>query len=162
MAIRDLVPWTRQSETVPSLFRSDTNPIASFRREVDRLFDDMFRSPSLDFGRSMTNWPSIEVNETDQEMRVMAEIPGMDEKDIELTLDNGMLALRGERKSEKQEGGYSERYYGRFERRIALPSYVDEEKAKAEFHDGLLTVTLPKAPDAEKAHRIPINAETRH
>jgi HSP20 family protein len=162
MAMRDLIPWTRQSETVPSTFRPEANPIASFRREVDRLFDDMFRRPSLDFGQGMTNWPTIEVNETDQEVRVMAEIPGMDEKDIELTLDNGMLSVRGERKSEKKEGGYSERYYGRFERRIALPPYVNEDKAKADFHNGLLTVTLPKAPDAEKAHRIPINAETRH
>ena len=162
MAMRDLIPWSRTSETTPALFSPDLNPIASFRREVDRLFDDMFQAPAMGLGRGLTNWPSIEVKESDKEVRFTAEIPGMDEKDIELLLDNGMLTVRGERKSEKEERGYSERYYGRFERRIALPSYVDDEKAKAEFHNGLLTVTLPKAPGAEKAHRIPINAATRH
>lgn len=162
MAMRNLIPWNRHSETTPALFQSDMNPIASFRREVDRLFDDMFQTPAFGFGRGMTNWPSIEVTEKDNEVRVTAEIPGMSEKDVEVMLDNGTLTVRGERKSEKEERGYSERYYGRFERRVALPSYVDEEKAKAEFHNGLLTVTLPKAPDAEKAHRIPINADTRH
>ena len=166
MAMRDLIPWSRQQSMAPSLFRErEFAPLTSFHREIDRLFDDFFRSPTLgNFAGTggMTSWPSVEVKETDREVLVTAEVPGMKEKDIELLLDNGMLTIRGDRKGEKDEQGYSERWYGRFERRLALPSAIDEEHCKAEFHDGLLTVTLPKSEEAESKRRIPINADTRH
>jgi len=163
MAMRDLIPWSRQQSSAPALWRDpDMGPVASLRREMDRLFDDMFRTPALSFVGGSGNWPSIEVNEDDKEVRVTAEIPGMSDKDVELLLDNGMLTIRGERKGEKEERGYSERWYGRFERRIALPADVDEEQCKADFRDGLLTVTLPKSEQARNARRIPINGGTRH
>ena len=75
-----------------------------------------------------------------------------------------MLTIRGEKKSETEDEdrGYSERYYGRFERRIALPSNADEKGASATFRDGVLTVTLPKSAEAERGRRIPINGETKH
>ncbi len=165
MAMRDLIPWGRQENRAPALFREEErSPFMSLRRDVDRLFDDFFRTPlpGLGFGRSAMSWPSLEVQETDKEFRVTAEVPGLDEKDVELLLEDGVLTLRGEKKSETEERGYSERFYGRFERRIALPAGVDEEKAKADFRDGVLTVTLPRNPDAERGRRIPINAGTRH
>ena len=167
MAMRDLIPWGRQEPRAPTLFRDESrDPFWSFRREMDRLVDDTFRGLGLatpSFGRAMS-WPSLEVSETDAEVRVTAEVPGLSEKDIELAVEDGVLTLRGERKSEGQdkERGYSERFYGRFERRIALPSGVDEEKASARFENGVLTVTMPKAPEMERARRIPINADTRH
>ena len=166
MAMRDLIPWGRQQSTAPALWRdNDFSPLASLRREMDRLFDDMFRSPALSgfggFGAT-TSWPTLDVKDNDREVIVTAEVPGMNEKDVELLLDNGMLTIRGEKKGEKDERGYSERWYGRFERQIPLPSSVDEEHCKAEFHDGLLTVTLPKVEGAESRKRIPINTETRH
>jgi HSP20 family protein len=88
----------------------------------------------------------------------------MSEKDVELLMEDGVLTLRGEKKSqnEDKERGYSERMYGRFERRIALPHGVQEEGANASFRDGVLTVTLPKSAEAQKGRRIPINAETHH
>jgi HSP20 family protein len=143
---------------------AERSPLGSFRREIDRLFDDMFRSPVLGFGGGLGTggWPQIEVKETDRELLVTAEVPGMNEKDVELLLDNGTLTLRGERKEEKDERGYSERWYGRFERRIPLPQYIDENGCSAEFRDGLLRVTLPKSPEAQNAKRIPINGQTRH
>jgi HSP20 family protein len=167
MAMRDLIPWGRQESRAPTLFREEErSPLLSLRREVDRLFEDFFRDPLPGFGlsRGLAAWPSVEVNERDDEVRVTAEVPGMSEKDVELLLEDGLLTIRGERKSESEDKdrGWSERYYGRFERRIALPSGVDEEKAKADFRDGVLTVTLPRSAEAERGRRIPINAGTRH
>ncbi|MFL6781632.1 MAG: Hsp20/alpha crystallin family protein [Sphingomicrobium sp.] len=165
--MRDLIPWGReQSRTPPALWGdTDWSPISSFRREMDRLFDDFFRTPA--FGGiasgAMTSWPSIDVKNSDTEVVVTAEVPGMTDQDVELFVDNGMLTIRGEKKGEKDERGYSERWYGRFERQIPLPVSVDEQNCRADFQNGLLTVHLPKSPEAEDSRKkIPINADTRH
>jgi HSP20 family protein len=139
-----------------------------FRREMDRIFDDLFRgTPSslgLGLGQSLAAWPNVELSESDGEIRITAEVPGLKENDVELLMEDGVLTIRGEKKSETQDKdrGYSERYYGRFERRIGLPSNVDEQGANATFRDGVLTVTLPKSAEAERGRRIPINGGTRH
>lgn len=166
MAMRDLIPWGRQENNAPAMFRDEErSPFLSLRREMDRLFDDFFRAPMLGsgFARSAT-WPTLEVKETDHEVRITAELPGMSEKDVELIVQDGLLTLSGEKKSEHEDKdrGWSERFYGRFERRIALPDGVDENACNANFRDGVLTVTLPKAEEARRSRRIPINAETRH
>ena len=166
MSMRDLIPWGRQESRAPAPYRDgDRNPFVSFRREMDRLFDDVFRdfgAPGL-FGRG-AGWPHIEVSSNEQEVRVSAELPGMREQDVELTIDDGTLCIRGEKTSETEdrERGYSERSFGRFERRIVLPDGVREEEANARFENGLLTVTLPRSPEAQNRRRIPINADTRH
>lgn len=166
MAVRDLIPWGRQNQTTaPALIgERDWSPLASFRREVDRLFDDMFRAPVVGGlgGGMVTSWPTIEVKDDDREVVITAEVPGMDQNDVELLVDNGMLTIRGEKKGERDERGYSERWYGRFERQIPLPSSVEEDKCTADFRDGLLTVHLPKSEERESRKRIPINAQTRH
>ena len=123
MAMRDLIPWGRQESMAPSLWREpEVSPLAGFHREIDRLFDDMFRTPV--FGRArgvgLTSWPSVEVKDLDKEVVVTAEVAGMTDKDVELLLDNGVLTIRGEKKGEKDERGYSERWYGRFERQMPL------------------------------------------
>jgi HSP20 family protein len=103
-------------------------------------------------------WPNIEVNESDKEVKVIAEVPGLEEKDVEVELADGTLAIRGEKKTETEdkERLFSERYYGRFERRIPVED-VEQDKAAASFKNGVLTVTLPKSPHAErKVKRIPI------
>jgi HSP20 family protein len=142
---------------------------------MNRLFDDMLSRfdpgmPSL-VGRTPgwagAGWPSVEVNATDNEVRVSAELPGMDEKDIEVLVDNDVLTIRGEKKSETEDKDrrFSERYYGRFERSLALPFEVDEEKAEASFKNGVLTVTIPKSATAkDTAKRIAVNAgsDTKH
>jgi HSP20 family protein len=166
MSVRDLIPWGRQtsSNQAPVPYReSEMTPFFGLRREIDRLFDDMFRMPTLAGVGTMT-WPSVEVSDSEREIRISAEIPGLSEKDVELTVHDGVLTLRGEKKSqtEDKDQGYSERWYGRFERRIGLPSGVEEEKAQASFRDGVLTVTLPKSAEATSGRRIPINAETKH
>ncbi len=164
MALRDLIPWSRDARSsVPSVFRSDEgDPFLTLHREMNRLFDDVFSrfgAPSV-FGRG--TWPSIEIVPSDKEVTVTAELPGMEEKDVEVLLDQDVLTIRGEKKAETEdrERRFSERYYGRFERVIPLPFEVDEDRAEASFKNGVLTVTLPRSPKAqEKAKRIPINGK---
>lgn len=168
MAIRDLIPWGRQdSASRPPVASqgSGESPLLTLHREVNRLFDDVFRgfdAPSL--GASRLSWPHVEVSETDSELRITAELPGMSEKDVDISVEDGVLTLRGERRSESSDkaSGYSERFYGRFERRIALPGDVDDAKAAASFKDGVLTIALPRSPEADRGRRIPIDTGTKH
>ncbi|MGK9233734.1 Hsp20/alpha crystallin family protein [Inquilinus limosus] len=157
--MRDLIPWARSRSAMP--YRDEDSPLLSLHREMNRLFDEAFRgfgSTSL-FGRG-TGWPSLELAETDKAVTVSAEIPGLDEKDVEVTLADGILTIRGEKKSEVEDKQrhFSERSYGRFERQIAIGHEVDEDKVEASFRNGVLTVTLPKTERAQsKARRIAIN-----
>ncbi|MER8954965.1 Hsp20/alpha crystallin family protein [Mesorhizobium sp. M0833] len=167
MAIRDLIPWGRENNQAPSLFRSgDRDPFLTLHREMNRLFDEAFRGfdtrlPSLGgFAAARAGWPSVEISDGEKEIRVTAEIPGMDEKDVEVLLDDGVLTLRGEKREETEDKDrqFSERFYGRFERRIPLGYEVDEDKVNAAFRNGVLSVTLPKTERAQaKAKRIAIN-----
>jgi len=166
MAMRDLIPWSRGREmTVPR--GEEFNPFMTLHREVNRLFDEVFRGFDLVpfgsgrfFDRAM-GWPNIEVSETDKDVKVTAELPGLDEKDVQVELANGVLAIKGEKRTETDDKDrlFSERYYGRFERRIPVED-VDEEKVSATFKNGVLTVTMPKAPQVQsKVKRIAINGK---
>jgi HSP20 family protein len=166
MSVRDLIPWGRgNGNQVPSLLRDpDRDPFLSLHREVNRLFDDVFRgfdSRLPTFGSSFgAGWPNIEVSDSEKELRISAELPGMDEKDVEVLLEDGVLTLRGEKHSETEDDRqFSERFYGRFERRIPLGYEVEEDKVNASFKNGVLSVTLPKTEKAQRnAKRIAINA----
>lgn len=165
MNMRNLIPWSRQDDRLPAIMRdNNSSPATSFRREIDRLFDDAFRSlgSGSAFGQTF-NWPSIELSEKDNEVKLVAEIPGLSEDDIELTVKDGILTMRGERRhTEDKQDGYSERFYGRFERNVALPQGAEEDKASAEFHNGMLTVTIPYSGEGTLGHKIPINVGSRH
>jgi HSP20 family protein len=161
MPMRDLIPWSRGRDV--SVHRGDDfNPFVSLQREMNRLFDDVFRG--FDFPMSTSRlfdrggWPSLELSETDNDVKVVAELPGLDEKDVQVELANGVLTIKGEKKTENEDKDrlFSERYYGRFERRIAVDN-VEEEKIAASFKNGVLTVTLPKSAEAQQVKRIPIN-----
>jgi len=159
MSVRDLIPWGRDhGSSVPTVLRDDDrSPLFSLHREVNRLFDDVFRS----FDRGVpafsalptfkVGWPSVEIAETEKEIKVTAEIPGLEEKDVEVLLENGVLTLRGEKRSETQdeERQFSERFYGRFERRIPLGAEVEEDKIDAHFRNGVLSIVLPKSARAQ-------------
>ena len=163
MAIRDLIPWSRGRD-VAVRRGEEHNPFLTLHREVNRLFDDAFRGFELaPFGSDRffdrMGWPNVEVSETDKEVKVMAELPGLEEKDVQLELVNGVLAIKGEKKTETEDKDrlFSERYYGRFERRLPVED-VDEDKVSASFRNGVLTVILPKLPQAQsKVRRIAIN-----
>jgi HSP20 family protein len=158
----------------PALFRVHRRELPAVRvahpavplvDEMNRLFDDFFRDfPTTAAAPAFV--PSLEVEETADAVRVCAELPGIEEKDFELSVEDGVFTLRGEKRSEKSEkdekAGWSrsERSYGRFERRIALPADVEVEKANATFKNGVLAVTLPKrAETKQKAHAIPVKSE---
>src|SRR3954447_291027 len=164
MALRDLITWGRDQPSVPSRRGEEVSPFLTLHREMNRLFDDVFNTfgaPSL-AGRTPA-WPSVEVIQSDKDIRISAELPGLDEKDVEVLVDNDVLTLRGEKRSETQdqERRFSERTYGRFERVIPLPFAVEEDKAEASFANGVLTVPLPKSAKAEdKAKRIAIGRKS--
>jgi HSP20 family protein len=168
MAIRELIPWNRGHDV--AVRRGDErNPLLTLHREVNRLFDNVFRGFDLAsfgtdrffdrFGR--TGWPNIEVSDTDKELKIAAELPGLEEKDVQVELSNGVLAIKGEKHTETEDKDrlFSERYYGRFERRIPVEN-VDENKVSAAFKNGVLTVTMPKLPQTQsKVKRIAINGK---
>jgi len=169
MNVRDLIPWGRGNNQTPTFYRNgdlQQLPLLSLHREMNRLFDDVFRDfdagfPAFGQLASSRVWPNVEISEADKEIRITAEIPGLDEKDVEVVLENDVLTLRGEKRSEIEdnERRFSERYYGRFERRIPLGSEIEQDKVQASFKNGVLTVTLPKtAKDQSKIKRIAINS----
>lgn len=158
MSVRDLIPWGRNDNQLPSFFREDDrDPFMSLHREMNRLFDDAFRSFNTRlpaFGRigiPRAGWPSVEISDNEKEIRVAAEVPGLAEKDVEVFLSEGVLTLKGEKRSETEdkEKQFSERFYGRFERRIPVGLEVEEDKVNAQFKNGVLTVTLPKTAKAQ-------------
>jgi len=169
MTFHDLTSFGRQQTPTPAFWRDyETFPFTNFRREMGRWFDDLFRVPVQDrhggygYPGTFANWPVIQVKDFDTEVVFTAEVPGLTEKDLELFFDKDMLTIRGVKKGEKDESGYSELFFGRFERQIPLPYSIDFKKCRADFRDGLLTVHLPKLAEVENKKKIPINVETRH
>src|SRR5262245_46427350 len=145
-----------------------SDPFSAFRAEMDSLFDRflgglpvfprMFGT-SGDRGFAIT--PHMDVKETDKEIVVETDLPGIDEKNVSLALQDGVLTIRGERKhehdEEKENYRVSERRYGSFQRSVRLPDTVDEDKVEATFNNGVLKVSLPKRPEAiGKQRTIPI------
>jgi HSP20 family protein len=164
MTIKDLIPWNNRNRDVGIHRGTDAHPFLALHREMNRMFDDVFRGFDFaPFGSSRAfdgiGWPQIDIDETNKELRVTAELPGLDEKDISLQIANGVLSISGEKKSESEDKDrrFSERYYGRFERRIPLENVV-EDKATASFKNGVLTITVPKSSEASSSvRRIEIN-----
>jgi HSP20 family protein len=163
------VPVKSEKASVATLH--PLRPFENFRREIDRLFDDfaggMWRSP---FGRpffdvepfwrapaAMTTMPAVDVAETDKAYEITAELPGLDEKNIEVKVADDVLTIRGEKQEEKEENRkdyyLSERSFGSFQRTFQIPSGVDPDKIEASFNKGVLTVTLPKSTEALKSEK---------
>ncbi len=168
MSIRDMVPRKRHEH--PLARREEVHPYRDFQREMNRLFDEFFGEFPLMAREGETGWlpgafvPRVDVSETDTEIKATAELPGMDEKDISVELEDNFLTLRGEKKTEQEEKEknwfHREQSYGSFHRVIALPAGVDASKATAKFRKGVLTVVAPKREE-EKSKRktVPIQAE---
>ena len=140
---------------------SARDPFAALRSEMNALFDDFFPGAGEATGPWGAFMPRIDVKETDGEIRVTAEMPGIEEKDVEISLDGDMLTIKGEKKEEKEEKGEEsyrlERSYGSFRRSVALPCAVNADKASAKYKQGVLTIALPKAAEAKKK-TIPVKA----
>ena len=144
------------------------DPFLSLHREMNRLFDDAFRGAPATAGQGSGagNFVNalMNVSETDNEIRITAELPGVTEQDIDVSLDDDVLTIRGEKKFERTEGGekesfhFVERSYGTFQRAIRLPFPINPDQVKASFENGVLTVTLPKTAQAERTRRIQVRA----
>jgi HSP20 family protein len=165
-----------QKGGTPATTGGGEHPMMEFRRQMDRLFDDFsnyFRMPGFGSLGRMPVEPEIfgggaglvdvkfDVSESDKEIEVSAEVPGMEEKDIDVEVSAGILTIKGEKKheEEKKEKNYylSERRYGSFRRSFRLPDSVDEDNISATFEKGVLKVTLPKKPEAvSKAKKIEV------
>jgi HSP20 family protein len=124
---------------------------AALRDEMDRLFDGSF-GPVFRTPGSFSRWaPALDVYQDKDQFTVVAELPGLKKEDIELSLQDGVLTISGERKQEKksEEGYRNERFFGRFQRSVTLATSVDGDKVKATYQDGILKVVLPKAEEAK-------------
>jgi HSP20 family protein len=161
-----LTPWRAQRPTAPAAFG---DPFRSFQREMDRLFDDFshsFGMPSLreTFGDDRFLMPRLDVDETDKAYEISVELPGIDEKDLEVTVADGVLTIRGEKKaeSENKDKGHLhvERSFGAFQRTLSLPADADAEKIDAAFKNGVLKLTIGKAAEsAPAAKKIAIKSK---
>jgi HSP20 family protein len=153
--VRSLMPFGRTD-----LARAD-DPFVVLQRQMTRLFEDAFNLPARGGAAPALLAPSIDVKETDKAIEVEAELPGVDEKDVQVTLENDVLTIKGEKKAEKEETkkGYymSERSYGSFFRSLEMPIGIDVDKVNASFTKGVLKVTLPKPVGAQaKSKKIEI------
>jgi HSP20 family protein len=155
----------------PERSAGEWRPLANLRREIDRLFDDFglgaarrpggqtlfdvepFWRGELSFGKA----PAVDLAEKDKEYEITAELPGLDENNVEVKFADGLLTIKGEKREEKEEKKkdyyLSERRFGSFQRSFQVPDGVDADKIAASFKNGVLTVTLPKSPDAQKKEK---------
>jgi len=164
--IKNLLPTVWRRSELPS-WQAEEHPFFSLQREMNRMFDDLSRGfdlPSVGGKSFGTFSPSVDVREDEKEVIVKAELPGMDERDIDVSLTGDGLTIKGEKKDEKEEKGkgywHRETSYGAFHRIIPLPEGLNMEKVDARFKNGVLTVTLPRLKEAkEKGKKITVKAE---
>lgn len=168
MELKNLVPSLWGSKNVP-VKREQEHPFSVLQRDLNRMFDDFFKGfETLSIGGAEERLrgfsPSVDMKENEKELTIKAELPGIDEKDIEVSLADDVLTLQGEKKEEKEQKGkdyyHVERSFGSFRRVLPLPIGADTQKAEASFKKGVLTITIPKSEEAKsKVKRIAIQSE---
>ena len=159
MTLGSLIPWREKSQ-VPADRENFDDSFVAFRRDVDRMFDDFFngslaRLPG--FTRLRAAGPSVDVEDNEKEFVVIAELPGLDDKDFEVTLAGDVLTIKGEKRSEHEDrtGGlsYVERRFGSFSRSVRIPFEVADEQIDAKYDKGILTVRVPRPAAAQRQVR---------
>lgn len=167
MPITDLIPWKKNDQNIDIRRVQNEDSLLELRSQMNRLFDDVFErpfslSPFVSNSSLMGNFaPLLDVSESDKEIKISAELPGMEPEDIHITLDHNTLTISGEKRAEKEEKGKHhyriERSYGSFRRSIPLLAEVQEDKIDATFKRGVLKIKLPKIKLAQaKSKRIEI------
>jgi HSP20 family protein len=158
MRIRELVPW-RSRERGELSTGGERDPFFALQTQMQRLFDDFSEGfePAL---REPAGMPKVDVAETEDSIQVTADLPGLTEKDVDVTLSDGSLVIRGQKEQQKEDKNKNyhriERSYGAFHRVIDLPAPVDESKVDASFRNGVLTVLLPKTEPSSPGKRIEV------
>jgi len=165
--VKNLIPWRKKPHEVEVLKQYD-DPTFDLTRGMADMVNRLFRRFDDDLGGSLLrsefgfgSLPSVDISETDSEIIVSADLPGLEEKNIQVTLDNDVLILKGERKHEHKEKKKNyhriEKAYGVFHRSVTLPEGIDRDNVKATFKNGVLNVTIGKVPGAKPSHRrIPV------
>jgi len=157
-----LVPW-KEKAPAPAPKHDFYDPLVTFRREVDRMFDDFFSGfgGGRALGPASGAWsnvaPMMELAETDKEIVVTAELPGLEDKDFEVSVSGDVLTLKGEKRAEQEHRNgdttYTERRFGAFSRSVRLPFEIGEENVDARYDKGVLTIRVPKPADLQRAAR---------
>lgn len=148
MAMKSLNPFSRESTHLPASMRSG---FGTLQREIDRVFDEF--TSNFGLAGSTELMPKMDARESDTEVELTIELPGLEEKDVNVSIADSVLTIRGERNAENEtkdgDYHYRERSYGSFVRSVTIPTGVDESKIKATLKNGLLTVNIPKTPAAQ-------------
>jgi HSP20 family protein len=163
--MKNLIPWNWRTRRVPVTRDEDYSGLHSLHYEMNRLFSDFLRGmdvsvPMFDEEQLSRFTPKIDLKETQDQLIISAEVAGMKDKDLEVSICGGTLTISGEKKEDKEEDvkGYyrMERSYGAFRRSIPLPQDVEADKAEAVFEHGVLKVTLPKTKQTKTSNSKPI------
>lgn len=159
MAFSDLIPWGRDRDRTPDRRPDDDNPMVSLQRDLNRVFEDFWGRFDSPFGNGISAGPRTDISETDEAMLVSVDLPGLDEKEIEVNVTDDMLTIRGEHEEKSEKDGFSSQSRRSFHRMIPVPPGVDADKTGAEFKRGVLTVTLPKTEEARaRVKRIDVKS----
>ncbi|MFQ5588346.1 MAG: Hsp20/alpha crystallin family protein [Nitrospiria bacterium] len=168
MTIRSISPWRWERKTAPLNYFKRSNPVFPFfDTHFDQLFDDITQGfyPNTSLSKDDASFfnPRLNLVEKEKAFEVSVELPGLDEKDIELSIKEGVLTLRGEKKQEHEKEEehvyHRECAYGSFLRSLRVPAEVEEDHVEAAFEKGVLKITLPKTVETEKTtHRIEVKA----
>ena len=157
MKLMSLVPFRDRN----ALARPETNMFGSLQREIDRLFDDFTRSLGMFGAQGLNLVPSIDVTENEKEIDISVELPGLERKDVDISIEDDVLTIRGEKKVESEQKDdkknvhLAERSYGVFYRVLQLPPGVEPSSIKATMANGVLKVTIPK-PAKSEAKKIEV------
>jgi HSP20 family protein len=166
MPRKDIMRGSQSKRHLPAMRHEGGSPFMALQHEMNRLFDRFFgREMEPFYGEEWfpTAYPQLDVKETDKDVKVSVELPGMDEKDIQISMTGNSLTIKGEKKEEKEEkeANYirTERRYGMFNRVVQLPEGIDSNKASAYFKNGLLEIEIPKS-EKEAAQKKKIDIKT--
>ncbi len=158
--IHDLIPWHDREEG------NNLHTLSRLQRDIDSIFDDFFRTgagtPARSAEKSMLMAPRLDIAETEKGYHLSVELPGIPEKEVDVSLHEGVLTIRGEKKAEEKQEGKNwhrvERLYGSFQRSITLPEEIEEESVSAVFKNGVLEIDVPKSAK-KKAERRKIEVK---
>lgn len=159
MAFGYLTPYRRGS--LASRASLGGGSLFDLHRQMNSLFDDLFEQNGTATGpTAMMTQPMLDIHQDDDEIEITAELAGVKRDDIDITVNDGVLTICGEKKSRRDDdgNGYRERSYGRFERSVTLPQNVAEEEISADFEDGVLTISLPKSEEKTRGRRIELGS----
>lgn len=158
MAWKTLVPWQIATDRRPALASLD-DPFSRFHDEIDRVFGDFFTPRTgSEPKQARSFWPALNLEEDEKEVHISLEVPGMEEKDIDITFESDRIIIQGEKRFERSSDSdaprrYYESSFGAFTRVVPLQSEIDDDNASARLKDGVLRITLPKAEPSKGAKK---------